>query len=168
MRLDSNGPVLFRQKRVGLNRKLFDCFKFRTLLDDPDDRGVVGVRPDDPRITRVGRFLRRTSLDELPQLLNVLRGEMSIVGPRPHVPQMLVGETIYAEAVREYTGRHRIKPGITGWAQVNGARGRVGDLRKAEAVIQFDMDYIENWSIWLDLRIIVRTVISGFLDTSDR
>ncbi len=167
VRLDSHGPVLFRQKRVGLNRKLFDCFKFRTLLDDPTDRGVVGVRPDDPRITRVGKFLRRTSLDELPQLLNVLRGEMSIVGPRPHVPQMLVGETTYAEAVREYTGRHRIKPGITGWAQVNGARGRVGDLRKAEAVIQFDMDYIENWSVWLDLRIIVRTVVSGFLDRSE-
>lgn len=164
VRLDSPGPVLFRQPRVGLNRKLFECFKFRTLLHDPNDRGVKGIRPDDPRITRVGRFLRRTSLDELPQFLNVMRGDMSVVGPRPHVAHMLVGDTVYSDAVREYSGRHRIKPGITGWAQINGARGRVSDLHKAKAVVQYDMEYIENWSVWLDLRIVVRTILSGFLD----
>ena len=161
---DSAGPVLFRQRREGLNRQLFTCYKFRTMLINPNDDGIVGVRRGDARITRSGRILRMTSLDELPQLFNVLRGEMSIVGPRPHVPQMLVGDLSYAEVIREYAGRHRIKPGITGWAQVNGARGRVGDVQKAGAVVQLDIEYIETWSIWLDLRIILRTVLSGLID----
>ena len=161
IRLDSPGPILFRQPRNGFNKGVFSCFKFRTMYVDPNDTGVVGVTRDNPRITRVGGILRRLSIDELPQLLNVLRGEMSVVGPRPHVPGMKVGEQDYTEAVREYASRYRIKPGITGWAQINGMRGGIHTVEKARRGVDLDMHYIENWSIWLDIRIMARTLLIG-------
>ena len=161
VRLDSPGPVLFRQKRLGFNHRLFDIYKLRTMTVNDDDRGVVGVDRDDPRITRVGGILRRLSLDELPQIFNVLRGEMSIVGPRPHVPGMKVGTEGYTRAVSEYAARYRIKPGITGWAQINGMRGGIHTVEKARRGVEMDMFYIENWSIWFDIRIMVRTLLIG-------
>ena len=161
IRLDSPGPILFRQKRVGFNHQVFDIFKLRTMMVNNEDRGIVGVGKGDPRITRVGAILRRLSLDELPQLFNVLRGEMSIVGPRPHVPGMKVGAEGYTRAVSDYAARHRIKPGITGWAQINGMRGGIHTIEKARRGVDFDMHYIENWSIWFDIRIMARTLLIG-------
>lgn len=163
IRLDSPGPVFFRQPRIGFNHRLFDIYKFRTMRVRHDDAGTVGVARDDPRITRVGAVLRRLSLDELPQLFNVLRGEMSVVGPRPHVPGMKVGDKDYTLAVSEYAARYRIKPGITGWAQINGMRGGIHSLEKAARGVELDMHYIENWSIWFDIRIMVRTLIIGMV-----
>jgi putative colanic acid biosynthesis UDP-glucose lipid carrier transferase len=157
IRLDSEGPVLFRQARIGINGRPFQIYKFRTMTVDPDDDGSVGAARDDPRITAVGAFLRRSSLDELPQLFNVLRGEMSIVGPRPHVPNMLVGQGSYVETVQSYAARHRIKPGITGWAQINGMRGGIDTAAKARDGVQLDLHYIKNWSLKLDLQIILKT-----------
>ena len=163
IRLDSKGPILFRQARSGFNDNLFMICKFRTMRGDPDDDGTNGTRGrNDPRITRVGRFLRRTSIDELPQLFNVLKGEMSIVGPRPYVPRMLVGNALFDEAVREYTSRHRIKPGITGYAQAHGFRG--GALRtvdQARRSVAMDLYYISNWSLWFDFKIMMRTLLVG-------
>lgn len=161
IRLDSSGPILFRQARTGFNSKPFLICKFRTMMEDPSDDGSVGtlVR-NDPRITRVGRVLRALSIDELPQLLNVMRGEMSIVGPRPYVPNMLVGEAPFTDTVRQYAARHRIKPGITGWAQANGLRGNA--LRTVEGArrsVELDMYYITHWSLWFDLQIMMRTVM---------
>ena len=161
IRLDSPGPILFCQPRNGFSKGVFNCFKFRTMYVDPNDTGVVGVSRGNPRITRVGGILRRLSIDELPQLFNVLRGEMSVVGPRPHVPGMKVGEQHYIEAVREYASRYRIKPGITGWAQINGMRGGIHTVQKARRGVELDMHYIENWSIWLDIRIMARTLLIG-------
>ncbi|MCF4165091.1 undecaprenyl-phosphate glucose phosphotransferase [Zavarzinia compransoris] len=161
IKLDSPGPVLFRQPRVGFNNKNFDCFKFRTMTVDPNDDGTRGTTRDNPRITRIGKFLRRSSIDELPQLMNVLRGDMSIVGPRPHVPNMLIGNHTYLEAVREYAYRCRVKPGITGWAQINGGRGTITTVDKAKRVVAYDIFYIENWSLWLDIKIMVRTLVAG-------
>jgi putative colanic acid biosynthesis UDP-glucose lipid carrier transferase len=161
IRLDSPGPVLFRQARTGFNNKPFMIFKFRTMTVDPTDDGSVGTRQrDDPRITRVGRVLRALSIDELPQLLNVMRGEMSIVGPRPYVPNMLVGETRFTDTVRQYAARHRIKPGITGWAQANGLRGNaLRSLEGARRSVDMDIFYITHWSLWFDLQIMARTVM---------
>jgi putative colanic acid biosynthesis UDP-glucose lipid carrier transferase len=162
IRLDSPGPVLFRQARTGFNNQTFMIFKFRTMLVDPSDDGSVGtLHRDNPRITRVGRVLRRLSIDELPQLLNVMRGEMSIVGPRPYVPNMrIVGDARFTDMVRQYAARHRIKPGITGWAQAHGLRGNA--LRTAEGArrsVELDIHYITHWSIWFDLKIMLRTVL---------
>ena len=125
IRLDDGSPIFFRQLRTGFNGKPFLIYKFRTMTVDVTDDGSQGTKRDNQRITRIGRFLRRSSIDELPQLINVLRGEMSIVGPRPHVANMLVGEGVYSEIVLQYAARHRIKPGITGWAQINGMRGGI-------------------------------------------
>ncbi len=161
IRLDSPGPVLFRQKRLGFNHRVFDIYKLRTMTVNDADQGIVGVGKHDPRITRVGGVLRRLSLDELPQILNVLRGEMSIVGPRPHVPGMKVGTEGYTRAVSEYAARYRIKPGITGWAQINGMRGGIHTVEKARRGVEMDMYYIENWSIWFDIRIMLRTLLIG-------
>jgi Undecaprenyl-phosphate glucose phosphotransferase len=163
VRLDTPGPVLFRQQRYGFNNRTIQVLKFRTMRDQVGetraDQAVQATRHD-PRLTRVGRWLRRTSLDELPQLLNVLRGEMSIVGPRPH---MVAHNEKYASLIDSYLGRHRVKPGITGWAQVNGLRGETDTLEKMERRIQYDLDYIEQWSLAFDLRIIARTMLVGFV-----
>jgi putative colanic acid biosynthesis UDP-glucose lipid carrier transferase len=163
IRLDSKGPILFRQARSGFNDNLFMICKFRTMVEHAGEDARVGTRGrDDPRITRVGRFLRRTSIDELPQLLNVLRGEMSIVGPRPYVPRMLVGNALFDEAVREYTSRHRIKPGITGYAQAHGYRGgALRNMEQARRSVAMDLYYISNWSLWFDIKIMARTLLVG-------
>jgi len=161
IRLDSPGPIIFRQTRVGFNNRPFTMLKFRTMKVDDTDDGAIGTHRDNPRITRVGRFLRRTSIDELPQLFNVLAGDMSVVGPRAHVPNMRVGNYRYAEAVREYAARSRVKPGITGWAQINGMRGGIHSIEKARAGVDMDIHYIENWSLWLDAKIIISTVTTG-------
>ncbi|HET6306581.1 MAG TPA: exopolysaccharide biosynthesis polyprenyl glycosylphosphotransferase, partial [Rhodopila sp.] len=141
IRLEGPGPILFRQPRVGFNSKPFMIYKFRTMTVDPTDDGSHGTDRDNQRITRIGALLRRTSIDELPQLLNVLRGEMSIVGPRPHVSNMLVGDGVYSEVVQQYAARHRIKPGITGWAQINGMRGGIDSLEKAKRGADLDLFY---------------------------
>lgn len=161
IRLDSPGPVLFRQPRLGFNGQTFTMLKFRTMTYDPTDDGTAGTLRDDPRVTRLGALLRRTSIDELPQLINVLKGEMSVVGPRAHVPGMRVEDRTYAETVQEYASRLRVKPGITGWAQINGMRGGIRDEARALRGVQLDLHYIENWSLWLDFRIMVRTVFVG-------
>ncbi len=161
VRLDSPGPVLFRQARTGFNNKPFMICKFRTMTVDPTDDGSIGTLDRrDPRITRVGAVLRQLSLDELPQLLNVMRGEMSVVGPRPYVPNMLVGQTRFTDSVRQYAARHRIKPGITGWAQANGLRGHaLRSLEGARRSVELDIFYITHWSLWFDLRIMARTLM---------
>jgi Undecaprenyl-phosphate glucose phosphotransferase len=159
--LDSPGPIIFRQKRYGFNNGTIEIFKFRTMrVDrDPSNHGAQAQR-DDPRLTRVGRWLRRTSLDELPQFFNVLRGEMSVVGPRPH---MVEHNQQYAGLIDTYLARHRVKPGITGWAQVNGWRGETDTLEKMERRIRHDLYYIENWSLSFDLRILARTLLVGLI-----
>lgn len=160
IKLDSSGPVLFRQKRQGFNDNPIEVWKFRSMQDHQADvNGLVQATKEDPRVTRVGRFLRRTSLDELPQLFNVLRGEMSIVGPRPHEPTTKAKGHLFEEIVDQYAARHRVKPGITGWAQVNGWRGETDTLDKIQKRVEHDLYYIDNWSIWLDLMILGKTLV---------
>jgi exopolysaccharide biosynthesis polyprenyl glycosylphosphotransferase len=159
IKLESRGPALFRQKRFGFNNLEIEVLKFRSMyVDRQDESGGERTRKDDPRITRVGRIIRRTSIDELPQLWNVLRGEMSIVGPRPHALAMRVGEAYYHDAVRGYAARHRVKPGITGLAQVRGLRGEIDTIDRAKRRVEYDIYYIENWSPLLDMRIILETI----------
>lgn len=159
IRLTSPGPALFRQVREGLGGKPFRIYKFRTMQADRcDPFGLCPAVPDDPRITPLGRFLRRTSLDELPQLINVLRNEMSLIGPRPHVYSMTVCGICYTCLAPYYAARHAMKPGITGWAQANGYRGPLDDLLHARARIDHDLAYIENFSLLLDLRILWLTL----------
>jgi len=163
IRLDSDGPVLFRQRRYGFNNNEIVVLKFRTMrLPGPGEAAEEGAqaRRADPRVTRVGAFLRRTSLDELPQFINVLRGEMSIVGPRPHA---VAHNVKYAALIQQYYGRHRVKPGITGWAQIHGFRGETDRPEKMEQRVAHDLYYIDNWSLGLDLRIILRTLLVGFV-----
>jgi exopolysaccharide biosynthesis polyprenyl glycosylphosphotransferase len=163
IKLDSNGPILFRQRRQGLGDRLFDVYKFRTMYGDlGDPNGAKQTRRGDPRVTRIGALLRKTSLDELPQLLNVLRGEMSLVGPRPHTPDMLIGDKKHYEIVAEYSFRHRVKPGITGLAQVNGYRGAVDTADQLKARVDLDLYYIDHWSLWLDIKILWRTAFVCF------
>jgi putative colanic acid biosynthesis UDP-glucose lipid carrier transferase len=158
IKLDSPGPILFRQPRQGLGDSLFQVYKFRTMYADQGDaRGRQQTQRGDPRVTRIGAWLRRTSIDELPQLLNVLRGEMSLVGPRPHTPHMLIGDKEIFELVDEYSFRHRVKPGITGLAQVNGFRGAIDTPEHLRARIDYDLYYIDHWSLWLDIKIMFRT-----------
>ena len=161
IRLDSPGPVLFRQRRFGLDNRPIDVWKFRTMYVDccADGKSVVGARRRDPRVTRLGHFLRRTSLDELPQFGNVLCGQMSLVGPRPHA---VAHHERYARLIDGYLARHRVRPGITGWAQVNGLRGEAETLARMQERVRYDLQYIENWSLRLDLRIILRTLLVGF------
>ncbi len=167
IKLDSPGPVLFRQRRFGFNNVAFDVYKFRTMAHSQcDPTGGRQTSKDDQRVTRIGRFLRRTSIDELPQLINVWIGDMSIVGPRAHPVGMMVADQPYDQIVRHYAARHRVKPGITGLAQVNGNRGEVTTRKKAENRVRYDLFYIENWSIWLDLSIILRTVVRLPFDRS--
>jgi Undecaprenyl-phosphate glucose phosphotransferase len=158
VRLSSSGPILFVQPRIGFNNEIIQVFKFRTMFaDDTDYEARQTTTADDPRITPIGRVLRRFSLDELPQLFNVLRGEMSLVGPRPHATQMKVGTRFYQDAVRGYAGRHRVRPGITGLAQVNGVRGEIRTAERAKLRVDWDTKYIDNWSLWLDIKILFRT-----------
>ena len=163
IRLESSGPVIFRQKRYGYNNEVFYIFKFRSMYHNqaPPAEKTVQATKDDPRITRVGRFIRKTSLDELPQLFNVARGEMSLVGPRPHA---IDHNEEYAGLIQGYFARHRVKPGITGWAQVNGLRGETDTLDKMEARVRYDTYYSENWSLLFDLQILARTLIVGFVN----
>ena len=163
IKLDSKGPVFFKQKRHGFNNELIEVFKFRSMRTDMADAGAVKlVTKGDPRVTRVGRFIRKSSIDELPQLFNVLRGELSIVGPRPHALQAKADNLLYYEAVEGYFARHKVKPGITGWAQINGWRGETDTVDKIMQRVQHDLYYIEKWSILLDLYILIMTPISLF------
>lgn len=156
IKLDSRGPVLFRQKRLGFNNKEFFVYKFRSMENSTSASKVtVQAKRNDPRTTRVGRFIRATSLDELPQLFNVLSGSMSLVGPRPHA---IDHNEEYSEKIRGYFSRHRVKPGITGWAQVNGLRGGTDVLEKMEARVRYDLYYADNWSLLFDLKILAMTV----------
>jgi Undecaprenyl-phosphate glucose phosphotransferase len=158
VKLDSPGPVLFRQPRYGFNNQLIEIYKFRSLDQRLADRHAERlVTPNDPRVTRVGRLIRRTSLDELPQLFNVLKGELSLVGPRPHAVRARAADQLYDEVVEGYFARHRVRPGVTGWAQINGWRGETDTAEKIERRVEHDMHYIENWSLLLDLEILVRT-----------
>jgi Undecaprenyl-phosphate glucose phosphotransferase len=159
VRLSSPGPVLFVQPRIGFNNEIIHVFKFRTMFADRADyEARQTTTADDPRITPIGRVLRRFSMDELPQLLNVLKGEMSLIGPRPHATHMKVGDRFYQDAVRGYAGRHRVRPGITGLAQVKGVRGEIRTVERAKLRVDWDMKYIENWSLWLDVKILAQTV----------
>ena len=162
IKLDSRGPVLFRQTRYGFNNEKISVYKFRSMyVDQTDEDGVKSVTRDDRRVTRFGRFLRRTSLDELPQLFNVaFRGDLSLVGPRPHALQSRVGADLFEEVVDGYFARHRVKPGITGWAQIKGWRGGADTREKIEQRVAHDLFYIDNWSIGLDLRILLLTPLS--------
>ncbi|MCD5992790.1 undecaprenyl-phosphate glucose phosphotransferase [Pseudomonas sp. CDFA 602] len=159
IKLDSRGPVLFRQKRYGYNNRLIEVFKFRSMHQHhADATAEKQTTRGDARITRVGRFIRKTSLDELPQLFNVVAGSMSMVGPRPHATATKAAGILFEQAVKEYTSRHRVKPGITGLAQINGYRGETDTVEKIEKRVEFDLEYIENWSVWFDLYILMRTV----------
>ncbi|MFD2189609.1 undecaprenyl-phosphate glucose phosphotransferase [Pistricoccus aurantiacus] len=160
LKAESSGPVLFKQYRMGSNGRHFKVYKFRSMEVHEEASGTVTqAKQGDPRVTPFGAFLRRTSLDELPQFYNVLQGRMSIVGPRPHA---LAHNEYYKELVQSYMLRHKVKPGITGWAQVNGLRGETDTLEKMERRVEHDLWYIDNWSLWLDLRIIFLTIIKGF------
>lgn len=161
IKLNMGGPVLFKQIRHGWNGELINVYKFRTMvLHAPVNGEVVQATQNDPRVTRLGSFLRRTSLDELPQFVNVLQGKMSIVGPRPHA---VAHNEHYKERVPRYMLRHKVKPGITGWAQVNGFRGEIDRLEKMERRVELDLFYIENMSFWFDLKIIFLTAFKGFI-----
>ncbi|MCX5514941.1 undecaprenyl-phosphate glucose phosphotransferase [Kaistia algarum] len=158
VRLDSPGPILFRQRRLGFNNEVIEVLKFRSMyhhLSDPAAK--VAVTRDDSRVTRVGRFIRRTSIDELPQLVNVLRGELSLVGPRPHAVNAHTADRLWEEVVDGYFARHRVKPGITGWAQINGWRGEIDVPEKIQRRVEYDLHYIERWSLLFDFYILLVT-----------
>lgn len=159
IRIDSPGPIFFRQPRLGLNGQRFKVLKFRSMRIHQEAGKVTQATRDDPRITAIGRFLRRTSLDELPQFFNVLMGDMSVVGPRPHA---LPHNDLYKDKLAMYMQRHRVKPGITGWAQINGHRGETDTDEKMAHRVQFDLYYIQHWSFWMDLKIILWTAVKGW------
>jgi lipopolysaccharide/colanic/teichoic acid biosynthesis glycosyltransferase len=162
VKLGSRGPVLFKQKRYGFNNDLIEVYKFRSMyVEAADARADRLVTKDDPRVTRVGRFIRKASLDELPQLINVvLKGNLSLVGPRPHAVNAKAEARLYDEAVDGYFARHRVKPGITGWAQINGWRGETDTYEKIQKRVEHDLYYIENWSVLLDAYILARTPLA--------
>jgi polysaccharide biosynthesis protein PslA len=165
IRLTSPGPVLFVQPRIGFNNEIIDVLKFRTMYTDQADVGAKETTTkDDPRVTPVGRVLRKRGIDELPQLINVIRGDMSLVGPRPHALEMKVGEHYYQDAVRGYAGRHRVRPGITGLAQVKGLRGEIRTVERAKRRVELDKQYIDRWSLWFDIAILLRTVRAVLFD----
>jgi putative colanic acid biosynthesis UDP-glucose lipid carrier transferase len=155
IKMTSPGQVIFRQRRYGLDGEEIIVYKFRSMTVSEDGASVVQATKNDQRVTRIGGILRRTSLDELPQFFNVLQGRMSIVGPRPHA---VAHNELYRKQIKGYMLRHKVRPGITGWAQVNGYRGETDTLDKMEARIAYDLDYLRRWSLALDLLIIVRTV----------
>ncbi|MCA1469239.1 undecaprenyl-phosphate glucose phosphotransferase [Bradyrhizobium sp. IC3195] len=156
IKLTSTGPVFFRQTRHGFGGRAFRIFKFRTMRVLEDGPTIVQAQKNDPRVTRIGKWLRKTSIDELPQLFNVLKGDMSLVGPRPHAA---AHNTEYEQIIGNYAFRHHVKPGITGWAQVNGYRGETRALELMQKRVEYDLWYINNWSLWLDLRILVSTML---------
>jgi len=159
IKFDSPGPVFFRQDRLGMDGRLIRVYKFRSMKIHDDHGAVTQATKGDSRITRLGAFLRRTSLDELPQFINVLKGEMSVVGPRPHA---MAHNNMYKEQLDFYMLRHRVKPGITGWAQINGYRGETDTLEKMAKRVEHDIFYIRNWSFWMDLKIIFWTAFKGW------
>lgn len=161
IKINSPGPVFFRQKRIGYRNRVFEVYKFRSMHVNACNTGRLTER-NDPRIFKFGQIMRKLSLDELPQLLNVLKGDMSLVGPRPHMPEARAAGELYFELVAEYAARHRVKPGITGWAQVNGWRGPTETVAQIENRVRHDLYYIDNWSFTLDLMILVKTVFVGF------
>ena len=161
VKLGSPGPVIFKQRRNGLDGSEIWVFKFRSMLTQDNGAVVTQATKDDARVTPFGAFLRRTSLDELPQFINVLHGHMSLVGPRPHA---VAHNDMYRELIRAYMVRHKVKPGITGWAQINGLRGETETIDKMKARVEFDLEYLRNWSLGLDLQIIVRTVRVAFFE----
>ncbi|SDV48594.1 undecaprenyl-phosphate glucose phosphotransferase [Chitinasiproducens palmae] len=161
VKLDSPGPVFFKQKRMGVDGKEFSIYKFRSMRVHKEHTGAVTqATKGDSRITRTGRFLRRTSLDELPQFINVLLGDMSVVGPRPHA---LAHDDQYKDLVEGYMYRYRIKPGITGWAQINGFRGETDKISKMASRVKYDLYYIQNWNFWFDIKIVFLTIAKGFI-----
>lgn len=155
IKLQGGGPVLFAQQRHGFNNAVFKVYKFRTMTTADDGDVVEQAKLGDPRITPVGKFLRRYSLDELPQLFNVIKGEMSLVGPRPHA---LAHNHQYARTIENYSGRHKVKPGLTGWAQVNGFRGETSETEQMADRVRYDLAYVDNWSLWFDIKILILTV----------
>jgi Undecaprenyl-phosphate glucose phosphotransferase len=160
IKLDSKGPILFMQKRHGFNNEVIDVYKFRSMYTDRSDpTAKQAVTKGDPRVTRVGRFIRKTSIDELPQFFNALFGSLSLVGPRPHAVAAQTHNLLYNEVVDGYFARHRVKPGVTGWAQINGWRGEMDTDEKIKMRTEFDLYYIENWSLWFDLKILFLTPI---------
>lgn len=161
VKLTSPGPVLFKQRRYGLNGAVVEVWKFRSMSVCEDGDKVTQASKGDMRITPFGAFLRRTSLDELPQFFNVLQGTMSVVGPRPHA---VSHNEQYRKLIRGYMLRHKVKPGITGWAQISGWRGETETLDKMEMRVKFDLEYVQNWSLWLDSKIIFMTVFKGFVN----
>ncbi len=161
IKLDSRGPVIFKQNRYGFNNELIEVYKFRSMYTDQSDaKADKLVTKDDPRVTKVGRFIRKTSLDELPQLFNALKGDLSLVGPRPHAVSAKAADKLYGDVVDGYFARHRVRPGITGWAQINGWRGETDTAEKIQRRVEHDLYYIENWSILFDLYILAMTPIS--------
>jgi Undecaprenyl-phosphate glucose phosphotransferase len=161
VKLDSKGPVFFRQKRYGFNNEMIEVYKFRSMFTDQADVNARKlVTRDDPRVTRVGRFIRKTTMDELPQLINVLKGELSLVGPRPHATMASAAGNLYETVVDGYFARHKVKPGMTGWAQINGWRGETDTAEKIERRVEHDLYYIENWSLTFDLYILARTPLA--------
>jgi len=159
IKLDSKGPVFFRQTRHGFNGRPFAIYKFRSMTVMEDGDVVQQARKNDHRVTRVGRWIRRLSIDELPQLLNVVYGDMSIVGPRPHAS---AHDRYFTSTIEKYAFRHHVKSGITGWAQVCGARGETDTLEKMQRRVELDLWYINNWSVWLDFSIMIRTIFVVF------
>ncbi|HRX40675.1 MAG TPA: exopolysaccharide biosynthesis polyprenyl glycosylphosphotransferase, partial [Parvularculaceae bacterium] len=155
IKLQSKGPIFFKQKRHGFNNEVFTIYKFRTMTVAEDGERVEQAKANDPRVTPLGKFLRRYSLDELPQLINVLKGEMSLVGPRPHA---LAHNHAYAQTIENYSGRHKMKPGLTGWAQVNGYRGETSENELMAERVRYDLEYVDKWSLWFDFKILVLTV----------
>jgi len=166
IKMTSPGPVLFAQKRYGYRNKSFRIYKFRSMRVDACDSGVQQAVQGDSRVTSIGRILRMTSLDEIPQLINVVKGDMSLVGPRPHVPGMLAANLPYEDLVPYYFQRHSARPGITGLAQISGCRGSTLEPDRAIARIDYDLDYIEKWSLGLDIKILIQTVRREFLSGS--
>ncbi len=161
VKLSSPGPIIFRQTRYGMDGKPIMVWKFRSMKVMENDKVVTQATQNDPRVTRVGNFLRRTSLDELPQFINVFTGGMSIVGPRPHA---VAHNEQYRTLIEGYMLRHKVKPGITGWAQINGWRGETDTLEKMEKRIEFDLEYIREWSLWFDIKIVFLTIFKGFVN----
>ncbi len=159
IKLSSPGPVLFRQNRYGMDGKVISVIKFRSMRVEEEGVDIKQAQKGDPRVTTVGKFLRSTSLDELPQFFNVIAGSMSIVGPRPHA---VSHNEAYRKHIRGYMLRHKVKPGITGWAQVNGWRGETDTLQKMKKRVDHDLWYLDNWSLWLDIKIILKTMVTGF------
>lgn len=164
IKLESPGPVFFVQQRYGMGNKLFGCLKFRSMYSEACGANEIRLTErNDSRVTKIGDFIRRTSLDEIPQFINILKGDMSVVGPRPHPPGVKAGGRVYEEVIKNFADRYAVKPGLTGWAQVNGLRGNTFSEQDLIDRFKYDMDYIKAWSLGLDAVIIARTMVQGFI-----